>query len=199
MSLGSGSVLTERNGIRRDIEDALRQQMFFWGMDVSHSSGNQFVKQGFRRYASEGLTGTSCYSFAWRGGHVELHGACAGWYGADGGFHYERTSGRTSYWGSSSLPVPGHVCPSSLARFDTVTDWNLFLPFLEWWLSFERAILDNNGASYRNQCYRKYKTLPKSKAWLVPSQGYLWLETLSKDYQHTPRAKRFVQSLAKEC
>lgn len=196
MSLDGEAILVERNGIRRDIEDALLQQMFFWGMDVSNPSGNQFLDQGFRRSPSKGLTGTSCYSLAWQSGSVELHGACAGWYCGEGGFHYERNSGKAFYWGSSSIPIPGCVCASSLKRFDTVADWNLFLPFLQWWLEFERLILDNNGASYRNQCYRKYKSLPKSKAWLSPSEGFLWLKALGNDYQHTPRAKRFARSLA---
>jgi hypothetical protein len=44
----------------RDLAAGLFQQMFFWGKDVVHPAGNLFLRTGFEKRPSTGLTGTSC-------------------------------------------------------------------------------------------------------------------------------------------
>ncbi|MGC6467726.1 MAG: hypothetical protein ACON5N_19260 [Akkermansiaceae bacterium] len=72
--------------VLRDLANGLQQQMFFWGQDVVRPERNLLVEQGFSRSPSRGLKGTSCYRREWQGGHVELYGSCAGWYGEERGF-----------------------------------------------------------------------------------------------------------------
>ena len=64
-----------------DLAEGIQQQMYFWGQDVIRPEGNFLVEQGFVRSPSEGAKGTSCYRLPWQNGHIELYGACAGWYG----------------------------------------------------------------------------------------------------------------------
>lgn len=182
--------------IRRDLENALRQQMFFWGMDVSFRSGNLFLERGFVRSPSPGLQGTSCYSLPWRDGSVELHGGCAGWYAAGGGSGviYIRSAEKCFRWHGSAIPVPGNWEAGSLSPLDLGESMGSVIPFLEWWLDFEKFVRDRADNAYRRRCFKKYKSLPKSKPWLKPDAGLAWLESLRANPATTSRAKRFSHS-----
>lgn len=169
----------------RDFTDALTQQMYFWGRDVIHPSGNLLVAHGFDRRKSEGLEGTSCYRKALEEGYIELHGACAGWYSGESGvpgFLYIRTRRRCYLYEGEEPPVPGFYS-DHLLRTDPGTGLvERSRRFLAWWLDYERWITEVTGPGYRTACYRTFAKLPKSAPWLPPAAGIDWL----RRYHHDP-------------
>jgi hypothetical protein len=184
------------SAIMRDLSAALIQQMFYWGMDAAHSGGNVFQKRGFRKSASTGLKGTSCYSLPWQGGEIFLHGACVGWFpaGNDGGFLFIRPSGRCHIWKGGDLPVPGKWPRDSLAPVNPADHVSAFAPFLSWLLDHEETIRREMGEAYRAACHRKYRSLPKSSPWLAPADGEAWLRMFLRNPAAAPAAKRFTSN-----
>jgi len=182
----------------RDLSAAFMQQMFFWGMDAALPAGNLFVKRGFTKTPSPGLKGTSCYSLPWNGGEIFLHGACVGWIPPDGkaGFIFIRPKGKCLRWIGIQSPVPGKWPSGKLATLCLSDDLPAISTFLAWWLDHEAWITGEMGSVYRTNCFRKYKTLPKSKLWLAPADGIAWLDLLMENPATAPRAKRFSLSRA---
>jgi hypothetical protein len=189
------AVATSRlGGLLRDLTVGLKQQMFYWGRDVMHPSGNLLVAQGFAKRKSGGLQGTSCYRFDWQGGCIELHGACAGWYGPDGGFVFVRPHGKCHAWLGTEPPVPGHWLDDRLSELGAPALYENCLPFLDWWLHSESWIGDLLGASYRIGCHRQFKKLPGSKPWLPPEAATEWLARFRENPSGLDRWKRFDHS-----
>lgn len=184
------------SAIMRDLSAALIQQMFYWGMDAAHSGGNVFEKRGFRRSASAGLKGTSCYSLPWQGGGIFLHGACVGWFPPEneGGFLFIRPLGRCHIWKGGDLPVPGKWPRDLLAPVNPADHVSAFAPFLSWLLDHEEMIRREMGDTYRAACQRKYRSLPKSSPWLAPADGEAWLRLFLENPPQAPPAKRFSRS-----
>jgi len=178
----------------RDLAAGLFQQMFFWGKDVVHPAGNLFLRTGFEKRPSTGLTGTSCYSLPWQGGSIELHGAHAGWFGDDGGFLFVRPLGRCLRWLEATPPVPGEW---DGGRYQRRADPDLHAaarPFFDWWLSQEASVLRLTQPGYREACFRHFKKLPKTRAWLRPADGIRWIEGLRDHPETLPRARRFTSA-----
>ena len=116
--------------------------MFFWGQDVQRPTGNFLKEQGFERGPSKGAKGTSCYRLPWQGGHVELYGACVGWYGAEGGFTFIRPRRRCFIWESGEeTPVPGAWQVGLLKPASGRELYEASVPFLDWLLAYEDAVL----------------------------------------------------------
>lgn len=179
----------------RDLSAAFMQQMFFWGMDAAAPAGNLFVKHGFTKTPSTGLKGTSCYSLPWEKGQIFLHGACVGWIPRDGstGFIFIRPKGKCFRWMDDKPPVPGKWPSEKLAAPSLSADLPAITSFLSWWLGHESRVSAEMGGAYRENCHRKYKSLPKSKPWLAPSDATAWLTSLMANPAATPRAKRFCR------
>lgn len=180
-------------GLLRDLTAGLKQHMFFWGRDVVHPDGNLLVRQGFEKSPSAGLQGTSCYGRNWQGGRIELHGACVGWYPKNHGegFIFIRPLGKCHVWLGHSAPVPGEWSTDLIAPPDPQKLHERAGPFLDWWVQSEQWIDDLLGGSYRTNCYRHFKRLPKSRAWLAPEQAVKWVTRLRDDPSATPRSKHF--------
>ena len=175
----------------RDFAAGLKQQMFFWGKDAAHPEGNLFVRTGFEKRPSTGLKGTSCYRLAWQSGAIELHGSHAGWLTDEGGVFFVRPISRCVRWLDGTPPVPGQY-PRD--RYSPNPDANLHTlarPFLDWWLAHESQVQRLAGDSYREACYRHYKRLPRSRAWLRPGSAMRWIRGLRDHPQELPRARRF--------
>lgn len=180
----------------RDLSAGFHQQMFFWGRDVIHSGGNIFLRSGFQKRPSDGLQGTSCYSLPWQGGHIELHGSHAGWFGQGEGFLFVRPLRRCVRWLDEAPPIPG-TWPRE--RYQSTADdalYELAVPFLDWWLDHERTVGRLAGVPYRQECYRMFKKLPKTRTWLSPQQAAQWISALRYEPQTLPRASRYAASLA---
>jgi hypothetical protein len=181
--------------ILRDLSAAFMQQMFFWGMDAASPFGNLFVKRGFTKFASPGLKGTSCYSLPWEQGQIFLHGACVGWIPNEGstGLIFIRPKGKCFRWMDEKPPVPGNWPSGKMAAPSLSDDLPAITAFLSWWLDHEAWISAEMGSVYRENCHRKYKSLPKSKPWLAPSDATAWLTLLMEKPADTPRAKRLTR------
>ncbi|HRQ90345.1 MAG TPA: hypothetical protein PLA50_16215 [Bacteroidia bacterium] len=177
----------------RDFTDALAQQMFYWGRDVIHSSGNLLVAYGFDRRKSEGLDGTSCYRKTLGEGCVELHGACAGWYpgvAGESAFLYIRNRRCCYAYDGEEPPAPGIYCDDFLRTVPVGERVRLSQRFLDWWLDYEQWIAGVTGPGYRDACHRAFAKLPKSTPWLPPAQGMAWLRAYREDPERAGRARR---------
>jgi hypothetical protein len=174
-----------------DFKAALLQQMFFWGRDVM-TSGNLLIQHGFIKLPSPGLKGTSCYRLDYRGGIIELHGACAGWYpGAHDpqpGFLFVRTSGRCTSHQLHEPVIPGCYQPEVLSH-DTASTMKGAQVFATWLADYEDWILACQGADYRSQCRHMLGRLPKGSPWLPAPQATKWLRALAQQGGAAPRAK----------
>lgn len=178
-------------GLLRDFTNGLGQEMYFLGKDVIHPSGNLLLEAGFTKTPSLGLQGTSCYGCDFQEGRIELHGACAGWYSDSGGFVYIRPRKKCFEWLCADKPVPGQWAPNLLNSVGPARLFELCIPFLDWWISYETWINESLGPKYRMDCHREFRRLPKSKPWLEPSPAYSWLNSLRSDPSQTKRAKCF--------
>lgn len=179
--------------LMRDFTDALAQQMYFWGRDVIHPSGNLLVAHGFDRRKSEGLDGTSCYRKALDEGYIELHGACAGWYPDDTGepgFLYIRTRRRCYLYDGTEPPAPGFYSDDLLRTTPGADLLERSRRFLAWWLDYERWIAEVTGPGYRGACHRTFAKLPKSTPWLPPAAGLDWLRRFHRDPVRAGRAQK---------
>jgi hypothetical protein len=181
------------SGLLRDLAGGMMQQMFFWGRDVVHPSGNLLVAQGFERHAAGGKSGTSCYRCRWSDGSIELLGASAAWYpdGGGSGFIFIRPLGRCYRWLGNAPPVPGEWPVSLLEGGDGRLVREQALPFIDWWLDSERRVTEQQGPGYRLNCYRHFKRLPRSRPWLPPVAACRWLRGFRDEPESLPRAKRF--------
>lgn len=185
------SILAPLPALLRDLATGFRQQMFFWGQDVTHPDGNLFLRSGFEKRPSEGLQGTSCYARPWQDGRIELHGSQAGWLGPEGGFLFVRPFGRCVRWLAAEPPVPGKW-PRHL--YDVRADdrlADLANPFFEWWLEHERQVARFAGAAFREACFRQFRKLPRTRAWLPPADAVRWITALRNDPATTPRVRNF--------
>lgn len=177
---------------QRDLSEGLQQQMFFWGQDVLRPTGNFLMEQGFARSPSRGLKGTSCYRLSWQDGAVELYGACAGWYGREGGFTFIRPRRRCYLWGSGEeTPVPGVWIKRLLKSPGREELYTAALPFLDWLIAYEEAVLDRFGRAYREENFRKYRNVAKAKQWIEPSAGLRWFKDLREDPGKLQRPKYY--------
>lgn len=179
--------------LMRDFTDALAQQMYFWGRDVIHPSGNLLVAHGFERRKSEGFDGTSCYRKALDEGYIELHGACAGWYPDDTGepgFLYIRTRRRCYLYDGTEPPAPGFYSDDLLRTSPGADLLERSRRFLGWWLDYERWIAGVTGPGYRGACHRTFAKLPKSTPWLPPAAGLDWLRRYHRDPVRAGRARK---------
>ncbi|WP_411827628.1 hypothetical protein [Luteolibacter sp. AS25] len=182
----------------RDLAAAFTQQMFFWGMDASVSSGNLFQKSGFQKSPSLGLKGTSCYSLPWQGGSIFLHGSCVGWLPGAGspGLMFIRNTGKCFLWQGLEPPIPGKWPKELISSVDLFEDILVLTPFLEWWLEHEAWVSAEMGSAYRTNCYRSYKSLSKSKPWLTPENSVAWLHLLLENPGKVSRAKNFSRQVS---
>lgn len=178
-------------GLCRDLAGGLRQQMVFWGRDVVHSRGNLLLAQGFEKSKSAGLQSSSCYGLDWQGGRVELHGACAGWFPDDGGegFLFIRPLGKCHVWKGGAHPVPGEWPARLLDSTGHARVLELARPFLGWWVQSEAWVGELLGSSYREDCHRHLKRLPKGRPWLQPVVGMKWVEGLEREGGGVGRAR----------
>lgn len=179
--------------VLRDLANGLQQQMFFWGQDVVRPEGNLLVEQGFSRSPSRGLKGTSCYRREWQGGHVELYGSCAGWYGEERGFAFIRPRKQCVVWKSAEdTPVPGSwrldLIDRSASREQV---YQASLPFLDWLISYEVEVLSRFGADYRMENYRRYKKVPKARLWIEPAGALEWFRGFRDAPEHLVRPKKY--------
>lgn len=175
----------------RDLAQGFHQQMYFWGLDAAHRPENLLVAAGFERRPSPGLAGTSCYRLPWRHGAIELHGTYAGFQTPTGGAYYIRPLDRCARWRSPQPPVAGQWDRDVLDTQASPTILEEIRPLLEWWLDHDRHIAGELGTSWRQRGFKQFRKLSQSRRWLDPCTSTRWIETLLRDPENTPRARRF--------
>lgn len=168
--------------------------MFFWGQDVLHPSGNLLVANGFQRLPTLGSKGTSRYRREWQGGHIELYGSCAGWYGEGRGFSFIRPMRRCLVWLSSEeTPVPGAWRKDLISRpLDRNELYELSAPFLDWMLCYEKEIRARFGEAYRAANYRQYDKVPKARVWIKPENAIQWFRCFRYEPDQLVRPHKLV-------
>ncbi|MEM9081669.1 MAG: hypothetical protein AAGC74_13370 [Verrucomicrobiota bacterium] len=177
----------------RDLAEGIQQQMFFWGQDVLRPEGNFLLDQGFSRSPSTGIKGTSCYRREWQQGHIELYGSCAGYYKSEGSFTFIRPWKRCAVWTAETTPIPGSWQRAFIKATASKEElYQASLPFLDWLISYEFAVLSTFGRSYRKSTHWKYKKVPKAKPWLEPSLALEWFQT----YRSNPKQLLRPRNLA---
>lgn len=180
-------------GLLRDLAAGMRQEMFFLGKDVVHSSGNLLLGYGMEKVPGGRVGGTSQYRMRWEGGWVRMHGSYAGWMpdGGGEGIFYDRPAGRWVYWDGEGMREGEGV--EGMRGIDKVSSevWEMVRRWVRWWLAWEKRVVAEYGMRYRTNCYRHFRKLPKSRAWLEPVSGIRWLEGLEEDWRRAERAKRF--------
>jgi len=159
---------------------------------VTRPEGNFLVEQGFERSPSQGIKGTSCYRLEWKGGHIELYGACAGWYGSDRGFTFIRPRRRCAIWLSGDVtPVPGQWQPEFIDKEAKKAElYSASLPFIDWLISYEHAVLARFGRGYREENFRRYKKVPKARVWVEPQVALRWFQCFLETPEDLVRPKR---------
>ena len=174
------------------MSNALGQQLFFWGRDVIHPRGNLLCEFGLERFKHKGVTGSSCYRTIFQNDIIELHSLCVGRYSQDTpSFFYTRQYRRCWVYEDEKPPIPGQYEKDLLNKksFDKIEIASR--NFLEWWLLYESWIESTIGIEYRNECYRSYRNLSRSKAWLQPSDALSWLQKYMESPNRVPRAKNW--------
>ena len=181
----------------RDLAEGIQQQMYFWGQDVLRPEGNFLVEQGFIRSPSTGLKGTSCYRRAWQQGHIELYGSCAGWYDKSGGFTFIRPWQHCVIWRSGeTTPIPGSWQKEHIEHSATKNQiYQASLPFLDWLISYEYAVLAKFGKAYRQKNYWDYRKKSRTKAWVEPFTALSWFQCYREHPEQLVRPRKLSQSL----
>lgn len=170
--------MNESNRLKILLKDCARgvyQQMYFWGKDVTHEKGNQLEKYGFKKSPSQGLRGTSCYTYESEGEVVELYGSCAGYYTDSSSLVFLRQRNRFYEWLPERRLVAGRWCQNDLDGCDTDEMFYYLMPFLQWWIGYEEWILECNGPEYRERCYREWCKVNSRLSWLDPESALRWI------------------------
>jgi len=184
-------------GHLNDYTAALGQQMFFWGRDVLTQQGNLLLQYGFQKHESAGLKGTSCYRKAWRGGFVELHGACAGWYPQPSestpGFLFIRTDFRCFAHHETEPVIPGTYDYKKLTSGNLGTLSQSCRNFADLLVDYETWNKRAMGPGHRLECYAMSSKLPAGRTWLRPDIALAWLRGFAEG-QNIPRAKEWQRN-----
>jgi len=178
----------------KDCAAGFYQQIYFLGKDASHFRGNQLQEYGFVRTPSQGLKGTSCYTFKTKGTTIELYGSCASCYSENASVAFLRSRSRFYHWVSEDRCVAGLW---TKADIETGTPESIFAavtPLLQWWFEYEQWINDRFGETYREQCFREWRKINKSKSWLPPQEATRWLEQFLKNGSAHVRPKHFDET-----
>jgi hypothetical protein len=168
--------------------------MFFWGCDVQHSAGNLLVRRGMERVARESAKGegTSRYRIAHCDGVVELHGFCAGWYpenSAGMGAIFIRERERVGAVRGGCPLTPGRYESERLVAESPDALLGICRPLLEWVAEYERWVRHECSAEYRDECWRRTRSLPARRRWLAPESGLAWLESFLQNPAAARRAR----------
>ncbi len=182
------------NILLKDCTKGFYQQMYFWGKDVMHPSGNQLLKYGFEKTPSQGLKGTSCYTLPIEkeGETVELYGSCAAYYSKDSNVVFLRQRNRFYHWISDQKLIAGRWSQSELGKCSVEQLFTSMLPFLKWWINYEQWILNQHGEHYRQQCYKEWSQVNSKLTWLNPEHAMQWVKEFLDHKEHHVRPKHYA-------
>ena len=183
---------SKRRSLVRDACGCLHQQMFFWGCDARHPDGNLLIRHGLTRIArcESGGEGSSRYRMDWRGGTVELHSFCAGWFPASGdGVLFIRHRERLHRCSGGEPIRPGHYDSERVGGATNDEMLLTSLPLLEWVVGYEKWIAAQTRPGYRQRSWKRQLSQMGSRPWLPPEEAVSWLIKFLADPTSTPRAR----------
>ena len=67
------------------------------------------------------------------------------------------------------------------------------VPFLDWLLAYEDAVLARFGSAYRDENYLSYRKVPKAKQWVEPAAALQWFRGLRDSPGEVKRPKFYIQ------
>lgn len=172
-------------------------QMYYWGRDVMHPSGNLLVRYGFEKITRTTKEGTSRYRLGWEAGMLELHGFCAGWYAADGpGICFDRKHDAWHCWEDTAPPEPAAIQAGQLrsnnAAENLLLSTALSAKFSRWLIGYETWAMEQWGPGTRHSHYRDFIKLRHARWWLPPEPSLQWLADYAKDPTSVPRPKSYL-------
>lgn len=179
----------------RDLSAGIAQQMSFWGCDARNPTGNVLVSLGFERVArnESGGEGSSRYRKAGRGGEIELHSYCMGWYSLEqDGVVFVRNTGRFFACEPGEALDPGHYGERMQGRCADSLLGDV-RPLIGMVVDYEKAVLSGLGATYRESCWRHYQKMPGVRGWLPPARAVEWMELFLSNPGATPRAREWLR------
>ena len=189
-------VATDHQKLRlllKDCANGFYQQMYFLGKDVINARGNQLQAYGFKKSRSTGLKGTSCYTYKSDKEIIELYGSCAGYYSEDTNVVFLRKRCRFYTWLPEHKLVAGIWSQDQLRVESSEAMLDAISPLLKWWVHYEKWIVEQFGAHYREECFAEWNKVKSKVAWLPPSLAIEWVqEFLEKKDSHV-RPKSFIQ------
>jgi len=177
-----------------DLAQGLGQQMIFWGCDARHPDGNFLSRYGMERIAREkrGGEGSSRYRLEWRGGLVELHSYCVGWYSSEAlGVIYIRSRGCFQVCIGPVPLTPGKYEIERLMPAGRNLLLQAVKPLLTWILSYEGEVLRSLGSRYREACWKVCHSKVGPRPWLPPEKATAWFAKFLEDPAATPRPRYF--------
>lgn len=182
----------------RDLAGVLSMQMRYWGMDARGGNASLLVKTGLQRVARAGSAGegSSRYRQPWRGGWIELHSFCAGYYHpCREGILFSRAGQRIFSAKPGGIPEPiAHRASADSSSPDAVL--GLLDPFLNWLLDYESRVDSRAPVGYRDHCWKK---LGGMRLGPHPSEIRSWLASLLRNPAATPRLPRRPDPRRQSC
>ncbi len=181
----------------RDVEQALGQQMYFWGCDADHPQGNLLVRSGMERIArmKQLGEGSSQYRCHWQDGVIELHSFCVGWYPSTPeqvGSIYIRRNGRLSACIGGHPMTPGKYEDERFCHKSTDALCSSIRPLISWLSQYEVRVIRIAGQAYRENCWKNYLKLPAARGWLPPEMALRWYKSYLSSPDRTPRSKAIL-------
>lgn len=178
----------------RDVACGIGQQMFFWGCDVRHPKGNLLVALGMERLARECAhgEGSSRYRMPWKGGLIELHSFCVGWYPSaseNKGAIFIRGQERLLSCQSEMPLTPGRYENERFSRDSSDELLITIRPLLAWIVEYEEQIENIAGPEYRPQCWKRYLSKIGARPWLSPAQSMEWYRNFLDTPEKVQRPK----------
>ncbi|MCT4641240.1 MAG: hypothetical protein N4A33_03015 [Bacteriovoracaceae bacterium] len=180
------------SGLINDFKNALGQQLYYWGRDVAYPKHNLLCEFGLKKYESNGKGSKTCYKMKFNNDIIELHQLCIGLYCADKtSFIFTRQYRRCWNYNDSKPPLPGYYNKKLISTTPIDQLEISCRKFAQWLFEYEIWISKNTPPSYREDCFKSYKRIPKSKLWLPPSIALEWLKIFKDSPRTLERSKEW--------
>ena len=189
----SGKLTQNEKSLRlllKDCANGFYQFMYFLGKDVTNAQGNQLEEYGFVKSPSQGLKGTSCYTYESEECMIELYGSCASFSFGGEKVVFLRKRNRFYHWESDERCIAGLWSDEDIRLGPPQELFQAMLPVLSWWVDYEAWISSRFGHEYRERCHREWGKV--GKPWLEPQAAVQWVEDFMTQGAEQVRPRRYA-------